>query len=595
MDNISLLLSETLKKIFFDLDYVKNLSDSNKSQLICINWNVIYVKIRNIDYLFKNLKLIMNLFGIFNLKISLDNLVKDLNSNSDINNFEIVLEKNNLGIVLKKKCIINFIKKSFLLDNLLNKEKNPKKILVDFSSPNIAKDMHVGHLRSTIIGDSISRLFEELGHDVQRINHVGDFGLNFGMLIHYLKTNFPNHIDSNFNISDLQKFYTEAKKNFDIDDDFKKKSYQMVVSLQNGEKGIIEPWEYIKDVSRKSYNEIYRRLNIKLKEVAESFYQKIIPDLILELKVKNLIFEDCGRFIFKIDKLPEILTIIKSDGSSTYDTTDVAAIKYRSVDLNMDQIYYVVDVGQSNHFKLIFEIAKLAGWINNEKIVKHIEFGLVLNQTGGKFKTRENNTIKLIDILNEAINIAEQTYLNKENTRSFIINLNEIDKKNVIEKIAYNSIKYSDLSSSRTNNYYFFNKNMLSLKGNTAPYLMYAYVRICGIIKNCQESINEILNWIENFEIFEEIEFDLAKNLLQFPEILNKLKDDLYFHILCNYTYNLCTTFHSFFNKCRIINIESDKVSTKTINFNRLILCILTKRILDKCFYILGLEPVEKM
>lgn len=290
----------------------------------------------------------------FVTKLKLDPLL-------DNNNMEINFDGKMINFVLKPNFVQVWMR-NFLNSNRIISPTNLKfRILVDYSSPNIAKDIHVGHLRSTIIGDTMCRLFEILGHEVKRVNHIGDFGTQFGMLIQNLYDKYPNFRDQNIKLSELQEFYKQSKKRFDDPNEleFRKKSYQRVVELQQGKSNVINAWNFIKDVSKEAYNEIYNRLEIQgLEEVGESFYQQMIPSVIQELKSKGIIEEE-GRQIIKVNSVKGIvLTVMKSDGGYTYDTTDLAAIRYRLVDLNMDQIYYVVDVGQATHFKLYLKLLK---------------------------------------------------------------------------------------------------------------------------------------------------------------------------------------------------------------------------------------------
>ncbi len=492
-------------------------------------------------------------------------------------------EKGNLCFTVPNSYLENKIKDIVGIQKITNQ----KKILVDFSSPNIAKDMHVGHLRSTIIGDSICRLFEKQGHEVLRINHIGDFGLQFGMLIQLLLEKYPQFDNScAINIGDLQIFYAESKKRFDNDPDFKKEAYQKVVDLQQGKEDIVNAWNFIKKVSKDAYQQIYDRLNIKLDEVGESFYQNMIPDLINELKEKELLEVEDGRHIIKIKGIKEPLTIIKSDGGFTYDTTDLAAIRYRLIDLQVDEIYYVVDVGQSNHFKQIFAVAKLAGWIK-DKTVKHISFGFVLGEDGKKLRSRDGGTVKLIDLLDESLEKTKEI----TNDRKY----DEEQKQLITKTIAYGVIKYADLSSTRTKNYTISFDKMLQLKGNTAPYLMYAYVRICSILRKANDHYDNLSISYDNFKITDESEAELCKCLLRYIETINKLGGTLMFHSLASYLYDLSEVFHKFFQNCRCIEYDDDNKKIIGVHISRLLLCELTKNIMQEGFDILGLKLIERM
>lgn len=571
-------LSSTMSPIptlrHFLFEKIKNIFSSNYD-ISKINDNLFmpsYFGQFDIDY---TLSTILTLSKMLKTKpevirqLVIDNIV--------LNDWTIKYEKGNLCFNIQN----NYLKNNIQNITCVPKTTNPKKILVDFSSPNIAKDMHVGHLRSTIIGDSMCRLFEKQGHDVLRINHIGDFGLQFGMLIQLLFENYPDF--SKVNIGDLQIFYAESKKRFDQDPEFKKQAYQKVVDLQQGKEDVVNAWNLIKEVSRKAYQQIYDRLNIKLTEVGESFYQNMIPNLIEELKEKKLLESEDGRHIIKIKGIKEPLTVIKSDGGYTYDTTDLAAIRYRLLDLKVDELYYVVDLGQSNHFKQIFAVAKLAGWLTNQK-VKHVGFGFVLGEQGKKLRSRDGGTVKLIDLLNESF---EKTKLITDKRK-----YDEEQKDIITATIATGVIKYADLSTTRTKDYTISFDKMLALKGNTAPYLMYAYVRICSILRKASDSV---VHDASTFEIVEPSEADLCKYLLRYPEIINKLNNDMMFHSLASYLYELSEFFHKFFKNCQCLEYNKEKTEIIKTNTNRLFLCELTKKIMRECFDILGLKVIDQM
>lgn len=520
--------------------------------------------------------------------IEISRLLDALTANLDSKYFDISLNKNSININLTKQFVELNIKQ-FLTQNVINKMPK-RKILVDFSSPNIAKDMHVGHLRSTIIGDSICKLFELRGHEVLRINHIGDFGLQFGMIIQHLLELYPNYDVHDFSITSLQEFYADSKKRFDIDENFRKKAYEKVVQLQSGNEEIVKAWNFIKDISKKAYDEIYAALAINIKDVGESFYQNLIPNLIIELEGKGLIVEEDGRKIIKIfgSKMP--LTLVKSDGGFTYDTTDLAAIRHRLLDLQVHQVIYVVDLGQELHFKLIFEVAKLAGWLKEWQSVSYVGFGLVLDEAGKKFKSRDGDTVKLNTLLFKSLEESEKALHQNKSNESF----SDAEKEIIIKNVAYGSIKYADLSTLRTNNYKFSFDKMLSLKGNTGVYQLYQYVRIVAVLRNAGDHVYDAMRRIDNFEIRDNKELEVCKVILLFPEIINKLSDDLMFHNLCTYLYNLTTTFSSFHTMCRCLNYDENK-KLVNVNHSRLLICIMTRDILEACFNILGINKLERM
>lgn len=310
-----------------------------------------------------------------------------------------------INVFLAKEYVVTAVS-SIIKDGVKPPPAKRQRVIVDFSSPNIAKQMHVGHLRSTIIGDSIARLVEFLGHDVLRLNHLGDWGTQFGMLIAHLEDRFPNFVKESPPIGDLQEFYKESKKRFDEDEEFKKRAYERVVQLQSGENNSNKAWQLICDVSRKEFQQIYNNLDVKIVERGESFYQSRMESLIKELNTKGLLEEDEGRKIMwgiagdDFGGVP--LTIEKTGGGFTYDTSDMATIKQRIEEEKADWIIYVTDGGQATHFKAIFSCAKKAGILDSAKVrVDHVWFGVVLGEDGKKFKTRSGETVKLSELLDE--------------------------------------------------------------------------------------------------------------------------------------------------------------------------------------------------
>lgn len=564
-----------------------------KSDILSQITRVLTTEYGKIDGKFINITNSTDKYGTYSIK-SFVGLLKQLTTTNATEIYNIIIKNTNLSdnfdttlnpksidFKLKANTIISLFKatiKNILIDKIEIKQ-NPLNILVDFSSPNIAKDMHVGHLRSTIIGDSICRLYESQHHNVSRINHIGDFGLQFGMIIQHLLETHPDYTNHEFTISDLQNFYAQSKKRFDTCEIFKTNSYNNVVLLQAGQSDIVNAWNYVKKISKKSYDECYDRLGIVINDVGESFYQKYIPETIEELKAFGLVTIDEGRHVVNLPNFVLPLTLIKSDGGYTYDTTDLAAIRYRTKILNMDKIIYVVDNGQSLHFKLIFEVARLMSWIREGQIVEHVGFGLVLDHKGKKFKSRDGDTVKLRELLDESVTKAAQVV--KEN------------QDHVIQNIAYGSIKYADLSTVRTNDYKFSFEKMISFKGNTCTYQLYEYARICAIIRKSGLSENDILKHFEDFNITDSNEEYLCKIILAYPEIIERINNNLMFHVLCSYLYDLSIAFSVFHKKCKCAEYSNSVVIN--INYNRLLICLMTKYILSKCFDILGINSVDQM
>ncbi|XP_041982415.1 arginine--tRNA ligase, cytoplasmic [Aricia agestis] len=499
-----------------------------------------------------------------------------------------------LNIYLNREIaehVLNLILKSGVKPPPVKRQR----IVVDFSAPNIAKEMHVGHLRSTIIGDSIARVLEFLNHDVLRINHLGDWGTQFGMLIAHLQDKFPNYKTVSPPIADLQAFYKESKKRFDEDEQFKKRAYSCVVKLQSGEPDYTKAWNLICEVSYREFQKIYDRLDIKIINRGESFYQERMNVVVKEFKEKGLLEEDEGRLIMWVN--PETregipLTVVKSDGGYTYDTSDLATIKQRVEEEKADRFIYVVDSGQSNHFVLIDGCARRAGILTGDKKVEFVGFGVVLGEDKKKFKTRSGDTIKLLELLDEGLKRSLDKL--KEKGRDQVLTSEELKKAQ--EAISYGCIKYADLSHNRINDYVFSFDKMLDDKGNTAVYLLYALTRIRSIARNAQISESELQSYAQksSIKLEHDAEWKLGKVLLRFPEVILKVVNDLFLHSLCEYLYEITTVFTEFYDKCYCI--EKDKSGNIVkIYHERLMLCEATARVMEKCFYLLGIKTVSKM
>ncbi|XP_049785343.1 arginine--tRNA ligase, cytoplasmic isoform X1 [Schistocerca cancellata] len=485
-----------------------------------------------------------------------------------------------------------------LTDLLKNGVKPPPiekklRVVVDFSAPNIAKEMHVGHLRSTIIGESICRLLEFLGHDVLRINHIGDWGTQFGMLIAHLQEKFPDYQTNVPPISDLQAFYKESKVRFDNDQDFKKKAYECVVKLQKFHPEVTSAWELICSVSRKEFQKVYDRLEIKLEERGESFYQSRMEAVVKELDEKGFLEEDEGRKImWGLDKDAIPLTVVKSDGGFTYDTSDIACIKQRIEEEKVDWIIYVTDAGQAGHFKVLFSCAKRVGILKPNVRVDHVGFGLVLGEDKKKFKTRSGETVRLVELLDEGLRRSLEKL--KEKQRDQVLTQEELVQAQ--EAVAYGCIKYADLSHNRNHDYVFSFDKMLEDRGNTAVYLLYALTRIRSIARTAgleSSKVREAVGTVP-VSITHEREWKLAKVLLRLPETLEKITKDLCLHHLCEYLYEVSCTFTDFYDACYCVEKDSTG-EIKAINMGRLLLCEAVALVMEKCFYLLGIKTVSRM
>ncbi len=470
------------------------------------------------------------------------------------------------------------------------KTEQAKKVVIDFSSPNIAKEMHVGHLRSTIIGDAIARVLEFCGHEVKRINHVGDWGTQFGMLITYL-TEQGADIQS-MNLPDLVTAYKQSKIQFDNDPEFKQESQQAVVELQAGNPKIREMWEATCKISRIAFEEVYKILDINLQERGESFYNDKLPQVIEDLSTKNLIQESDGAKCIFIPGFtnregePLPLIVQKGDGGYNYATTDIAALKYR---LQQEQftesnganwLIYVTDSGQSQHFSMVFAACQLAKYYSPaDARVDHVPFGLVLRTDGKKFKTRDGETFRLIDLLHTAQEKAYEKLSAREHD-----SLSTDDLESMAKTLGINAVKYADLACNRISDYTFSFDRMLQFEGNTAAFICYAYVRVQSIKRKVGVNISDIKDSI-TIETPEEIE--LALLLLQFPDVITGFTDDLLPNRLTEYLYNVAEQFHAFFHNCRVGGTDQQN--------SRLLLCEVVATVLAKGMQLLGLKPLEKM
>eukprot|EP00958_Prasinococcus_capsulatus_P010240 scaffold996_cov409-Prasinococcus_capsulatus_cf.AAC.26 len=462
---------------------------------------------------------------------------------------------------------------------------SPTKVIVDFSSPNIAKEMHVGHLRSTIIGDTMCRVLEFCGHEVIRLNHVGDWGTQFGMLIEYMADHSPELLEAEGEvdtapIADLQAFYKKAKVKFDEDADFKERSQLRVVALQGGDVQTLAAWQRICEVSRKEFQALYDRLDVVIEERGESFYNPIIPDVLTKLGEAGLTeMSDGAECIF-----PEVrkegqppLIVRKSDGGFNYASTDLAAVYHRVFTLGAKRVIYVTDAGQQTHFYAVFDAARRAGWLEGGVSLEHCGFGLVLGEDGKRFRTRSTEVVRLVDLLDEAkAKCVEQL---QERGRD---DLDEESMQAAGSAMGYGAVKYADLRQNRMTNYTFSFERMLDLKGNTAVYLLYAYARIKSIKDKVDIPLED-----EGITLEHEKEWALANHILKFPEITETVAAELAPNKLCEYLYNLSTIYNEFYTECKVIGSEYEA--------SRLQLCDCTLRIMKACFDMLGIQPLNRI
>ncbi len=469
--------------------------------------------------------------------------------------------------------------------------KKPLKVIIDYSSPNVAKEMHVGHLRTTIIGDALARLCRYLGHEVLPLNHIGDWGTQFGMLITYLKEVLPEITAENspkVHLGDLVKWYKASKKRFDDDAVFKKNAQQEVVKLQSGQSDALRAWRHICEISKDAYQEIYDLLDIHLIDRGESFYNPHLPELIKDLEQKGLItISDGAKCMFLegyVNRNNEALPLIlqKSDGAYNYATTDLAALRHRVQEEQGNWLIYVIDAGQSLHLKMIFDAAKKAGYYDPEKVrLDHVDFGLVLRADGKKFKTREGDTERLLDLLMEAVKKARQSLLERNPDMS----QEELDESAMI--LGLDAVKYADLSCHRSSDYIFSYDKMLSFEGNTAAFLLYAYVRILGIQRKTKVDMAELMQSNTNIVLQEPSEISLGLMVCQFPEVLEQTAEELLPNRLTDYLFRLAEKFHIFFHQCRVEGSAEQQ--------SRLLLCEVVAKVLHQGLSILGLRTLPRM
>ncbi|RRW47934.1 arginine--tRNA ligase [Pseudomonas luteola] len=469
----------------------------------------------------------------------------------------------------------------------IQKSAPKQRVVVDLSSPNLAKEMHVGHLRSTIIGDAVARVLEFLGDDVIRQNHVGDWGTQFGMLLAYLEEQ-PAAAESE--LSDLETFYRAAKKRFDESPEFADRARELVVKLQAGDEACLKLWHRFNEISLSHCQKVYDRLNVKLTPAdvkGESAYNSELPGIVTELDAKGLLTESDGaRCVFleefkNAEGNPLPVIVQKAGGGYLYATTDLAAMRYRSQVLNADRVLYFVDQRQALHFQMAFEVARLAGFVAPSMSLEHMGFGTMNGADGRPFKTRDGGTVKLIDLLNEA---EERAYtLVKEKNPS----LEETELREIARAVGIGAVKYADLSKHRTSDYSFNFELMLSFEGNTAPYLLYAYTRVASIFRKLGQGYDEVEGQIR---LEAPQEQDLGARLAQFGETLNSVAEKGVPHLLCAYLYDIAGLFSSFYENCPILSAE-DPAQRQS----RLRLAALTGRTLKQGLELLGLNTLERM
>ncbi|EKO3486289.1 arginine--tRNA ligase [Vibrio fluvialis] len=463
-------------------------------------------------------------------------------------------------------------------------------IVADYSAPNVAKEMHVGHLRSTIIGDAVVRTLEFLGHKVIRANHIGDWGTQFGMLIANLERVQQESGEVSMELSDLEAFYRESKKLYDEDAEFAERARNYVVKLQGGDAFCLDMWKKLVDVTMIQNQRNYDRLNVSLTRddvMGESMYNDMLPGIVADLKEKGLAQEDDGAQVVFLEEFknkdgePMGVIIQKRDGGFLYTTTDIACAKYRYETLGADRVLYFIDSRQHQHLMQAWTIVRKAGYVPEAVTLEHHAFGMMLGKDGRPFKTRAGGTVRLADLLDEAEERAKALIESKNP------DLDADEKAEIATTVAMAAVKYADLSKHRTTDYVFDWDNMLAFEGNTAPYMQYAYTRVASIFAKAGVSPDNLTG---DIKITEEKEKTLIAKLLQFEEAVQSVSREGQPHILCSYLFELAGQFSSFYEACPILIAEDESVKQ-----SRLKLAALTAKTIKQGLSLLGINTLERM
>ncbi|ECI7780974.1 arginine--tRNA ligase [Salmonella enterica subsp. enterica] len=495
-----------------------------------------------------------------------------------------------INIFLEPAFLAEQVQQALASDRLGVSQPTRQTIVVDYSAPNVAKEMHVGHLRSTIIGDAAVRTLEFLGHHVIRANHVGDWGTQFGMLIAWLEKQQQENA-GDMALADLEGFYRDAKKHYDEDEAFAERARNYVVKLQSGDTYFREMWRKLVDITMTQNQITYDRLNVTLTRddvMGESLYNPMLPGIVADLKARGLAVESEGATVVFLDEFknkegdPMGVIIQKKDGGYLYTTTDIACAKYRYETLHADRVLYYIDSRQHQHLMQAWTIVRKAGYVPDSVPLEHHMFGMMLGKDGKPFKTRAGGTVKLADLLDEAL----------ERARRLVAEKNPDMPADELEKLAnavgIGAVKYADLSKNRTTDYIFDWDNMLAFEGNTAPYMQYAYTRVLSVFRKAD--IDEQALASAPVIISEDREAQLAARLLQFEETLTVVAREGTPHVMCAYLYDVAGLFSGFYEHCPILSAENDAVRN-----SRLKLAQLTAKTLKLGLDTLGIETVERM
>ncbi|ECB5274906.1 arginine--tRNA ligase [Salmonella enterica] len=495
-----------------------------------------------------------------------------------------------INIFLEPAFLAEQVQQALASERLGVSQPTRQTIVVDYSAPNVAKEMHVGHLRSTIIGDAAVRTLEFLGHHVIRANHVGDWGTQFGMLIAWLEKQQQENA-GDMALADLEGFYRDAKKHYDEDEAFAERARNYVVKLQSGDTYFRKMWRKLVDITMTQNQITYDRLNVTLTRddvMGESLYNPMLPGIVADLKAKGLAVESEGATVVFLDEFknkegdPMGVIIQKKDGGYLYTTTDIACAKYRYETLHADRVLYYIDSRQHQHLMQAWTIVRKAGYVPDSVPLEHHMFGMMLGKDGKPFKTRAGGTVKLADLLDEALERARRLVAEKNPDMS----ADELEK--LANAVGIGAVKYADLSKNRTTDYIFDWDNMLAFEGNTAPYMQYAYTRVLSVFRKAD--IDEQALASAPVIISEDREAQLAARLLQFEETLTVVAREGTPHVMCAYLYDVAGLFSGFYEHCPILSAENDAVRN-----SRLKLAQLTAKTLKLGLDTLGIETVERM
>ncbi|MEB0979345.1 arginine--tRNA ligase [Citrobacter portucalensis] len=495
-----------------------------------------------------------------------------------------------INIFLDPAFLAQHVQQALASDRLGVTQPAKQTVVVDYSAPNVAKEMHVGHLRSTIIGDAAVRTLEFLGHNVIRANHVGDWGTQFGMLIAWLEKQQQENAGE-MALADLEGFYRDAKKHYDEDEAFAERARSYVVKLQGGDEYFREMWRKLVDITMSQNQLTYDRLNVTLTRddvMGESLYNPMLPGIVADLEAKGLAVESEGATVVFLDEYknkegePMGVIIQKKDGGYLYTTTDIACAKYRYETLHADRVLYYIDSRQHQHLMQAWTIVRKAGYVPDSVPLEHHMFGMMLGKDGKPFKTRAGGTVKLADLLDEAL----------ERARRLVAEKNPDMPADELEKLAnavgIGAVKYADLSKNRTTDYIFDWDNMLAFEGNTAPYMQYAYTRVLSVFRKADIDESALAN--AQVVISEDREAQLAARLLQFEETLTVVAREGTPHVMCAYLYDVAGLFSGFYEHCPILSAENEEIRN-----SRLKLAQLTAKTLKLGLDTLGIETVERM